>query len=127
MESIEASGITGTLRGISYCQSRNVQFGSYIEFDHEPTARDVANAVSLILNQILDSVVIRKLDETKVILKTPDDFKNKNRIEDPLNDVEADWRDRWTVGVKISCKDAMYEYPCKFNLHAGVAPDPMEI
>lgn len=106
-----------------YCQSRNVQFGGYKEFDHEPTSSEIAEAVSKILNQILDSIFIRKLDEARVILKTPDDFKNM--FSDPMGDPEL--KDRWTVGVKISCKDAGYGHPCKYKLDDGVAPDPMEI
>jgi hypothetical protein len=106
-----------------YCQSKGVQFGGYLEFDHEPTTKEVATAVSTILNQILGSIYIRELDRTEVILKTPDDFKNM--FNDPIGDPEL--KDRWTVGVKISCKDAGYGSPCKVKLDEGVAPDPMEI
>ena len=107
-----------------YCQSRNVQFGGYKEFDHEPTAKETAEAVSKILNQILDNVFIRKLDEVKVILKTPEDFKNM--VDDPLGEIAKDQPDRWTVGVKISCKEAGYGHPYKLKLDEGVSPDPMD-
>ena len=113
------------IEGSTYCQSRNVQFGGYKEFDHEPTAKEIAEAVSKILNQILDSIFIRRLDEVKVILKTPEDFKNM--INDPLGASMENQPDRWTVGVKISCKDSGYGHPCKYKLDEGNAPDPMEI
>ena len=108
-----------------YCQSRNVQFGGYKEFDHEPTSSEIAEAVSKILNQILDSVFIRRLDEVRVILKTPEDFRNM--INDPLGASMENQPDRWTVGVKISCKDAGYGSPCKYKLDEGVASEPIEI
>ena len=85
-----------------YCQSRNVKFGGYREFDHEPTSSEIAEAVSKILNQILDSIFIRKLDEARVILKTPKDFKNM--VSDPLGETAKNQPDRWTVGVKIRAK-----------------------
>ena len=61
----------------------------------------------------------------ELILKTPEDFKNM--VNDPLGETAKNQPDRWTVGVKISCKDAGYGSPCKVKLDEGIAPDPMEI
>lgn len=106
-----------------YCQSKDVQFGNYVALDHKPETEEVLDIAQKILHEILDSVTIRKLDKVEVILKTPDDFKNM--FNDPIGDPE--FKDIWTVGVKIFCKDAGYGSPCKVKLDEGVAPDPMEL
>lgn len=123
---MESTGIIGSLEGVKvYCQSKDVQFGAYVEFDHEPDKNEVVKSIARMSEKILRCVNIRCIDAFEVFLKTPEDFKNA--VLDPLYQLEKDQPDRWTVGVKISCRDAGYGSPCKYKLEDGVCPEPMEI
>lgn len=117
------SGYVGEMPKLTLCQKRNCDFGAYVKLDHEPSAKEVASASEKILCQLLSSIFIRKLEDVRIIVRSVDE----EEISDPLVQEKREPTGEWTIGVKISCYDAMFGYPSKYDLKEGVTPEPMEI
>lgn len=101
--------------------------GAYVEYDHKPTAEDVAEATQVILKSVLNDT--RGADMFTSVQVIIHEVGKKIYACDPLADipVPADKKGHWTVGLKIRSWHGRGEKRGKTDLQEGVAPEPMAV
>lgn len=105
------------------------QLGAWIDYDHKPTAVEVAEGVQELLRPVLNdvrmAVVIR---DVRVILREEDE-ERRNTIDDPLNNVYVP-KDRWghwTLGLKVTGYFGEGIPEPRTTLKEGVTPEPIKV